>query len=239
MRHFVTIIILLFLTGTALAQALEGTLYDKESNKPISGASVINQHTGEVTFSSAYGHYSIAAQPGDSIAFRHAAYSPELAVMSFAWTTRSLSLFMSPRVYTLKETTVSARTKYQQDSASRHELFGHELNKTILAKPRFTGLGCAGCIGWMVDKITGNSKKPKEFRNQFAADDQSRFVDSRYTPELVARLTGITEPDSLASFINRYPMAYDFARSASELELKTWIREQYKQFLQTTFTTKH
>lgn len=238
MRLFITVITFLLFNTAALAQTLEGTVYDKESNKPVSGVSVINKHTGSVTFSSAYGHYNIAAQPGDTIAFRHAAYSPEQEVMSVASTTRSRSLFMSPRVYTLKETTVSSRTKYQQDSASRHELYAHELNKTIVPKPKYTGLGCAGCIGWLVDKITGNSKKPKEFRNQFAADDQSRFIDSRYTPELVARLTGISEPDSLAAFINRYPMAYDFARSASELELKAWIREQYKQFLQTTFTTK-
>jgi hypothetical protein len=31
--------------------------------------------------------------------------------------------------------------------------------------------------------------------------------------------------------MNAYPMPYDFARVASELEIKVWIREQFKEWL--------
>jgi hypothetical protein len=30
-----------------------------------------------------------------------------------------------------------------------------------------------------------------------------------------------------------YPMAYDFARTATDLELKMWIRDNYREWLKT------
>ena len=86
-------------------------------------------------------------------------------------------------------------------------------------------------MGWVADKITGNSKKPKEFRKQFAKDDQNLFIDSRYTPELVTLITALSDTDSISAFIYTCPMAYDFARAASDLEIKAWIRENYKQYI--------
>ena len=158
--------------------------------------------------------------------------------MTFTLGSKHQAILMHPLVYKLKEATVVGQTKYQQDSAERHEMFHHELTKTLVPKPKYLGLACAGCIGWIADKITGNSKKPKRFRKHFAAEDEAMFIDTRYNTELVTGLTGIKDPDSAAAFIYKYPMEYAFARSASDLEIKAWIRNNYRDYLEKSFVPK-
>jgi hypothetical protein len=60
---------------------------------------------------------------------------------------------------------------------------------------------------------------------------EQKFIDTRYTPELVTKLTGYTG-DTMILFMNTYPMDYSFARAASDLELKMWIRNNYKEHMQ-------
>ena len=238
MNKYTSTIILLFIQYGAIAQVLEGMILDKDRKNAVSGVTIVNKHSGLVAFADTGGYYSLSATAGDTLIFSHTAYQSVIEIMTFTIGNKYKTILMQQEEYQLKEATVSGMTKYQQDSASRHILYDRELNKVLVPKPKFVGLGCAGCFGWLADKITGNSKKPKRFRKQFAADDESRFIDSRYTPELITLLTGIKDIDSIAAFINKYPMEYEFARAASDLEIKAWIRNNYKQYLQTAFVKK-
>ena len=217
---------------------MEGMVLDMERKNAINGVTIVNKQSGNVVFSDSDGHYTIPAVVGDTLFFRHTAYQPVTEVMAYTMGTKYKTILMQPIEYLLKEATITGMTKYQQDSTARHVLYDRELNKILVPKPKFVGLGCAGCFGWLADKITRNSKKPKRFRKQFAADDQNRFIDSRYYPELVTSLTGINDVDSIAIFINKYPMEYEFARLASDLEIKAWIRSNYKLYIQANFVKK-
>ncbi len=219
------------LPGASVAQVLEGLVLDKESKAIVVGASVFNRRTFAVAFSDTNGYYSLEAAAGDTIIFKRTGYQPAMEVMTYTISKKYKSVSMLPLVYSLKEATVVGRTKFQQDSAALHEQFGHELNKTLVAPPKGAGLGCSGCIGWLADKITGNSKKPKQFRKTFAADEEQRFIDTRYTLPLVSKLTGLSDTLSVLDFMYQYPMEYEFARAASDLELKGWIRNCYKAYV--------
>ncbi len=76
------------------------------------------------------------------------------------------------------------------------------------------------------------SKKHKDLRKfqaQVLNMEEQKFIDTRYTPELVSSL--IKQPvDSVIIFMNSYPMEYDFARAASDLEIKMWIKYNYQEF---------
>ena len=69
-----------------------------------------------------------------------------------------------------------------------------------------------------------------EFQKTFAEEEVNKFIDTRYTTSLVAKLTGLTG-DSVAHFMYDYPMPYDYARNATDLELKMWIRSSYKEWI--------
>ena len=222
----------MFLVSALSAQTSEGVVMDKETLNPVFGVVVVNTHTGLMTSTDSNGHYVIAADGGDTILFRHTSYMTYEDVAVFSLSSQERTILMMPLVHNMKETTIIGLTKYQQDSVARHATYDHELKRVITPPaPKFTGLGCAGCFGWLADKITGNSKKPRRFRKNFAADDEQQYIDSRYTFQLVSSLTLETDTPKVAAFMNAYPMEYSFARSVTDLELKAWIRNNYRDYI--------
>lgn len=47
--------------------------------------------------------------------------------------------------------------------------------------------------------------------------------------EVVHSLTGLSGEDA-GRFMNANPMPYEFARAATELELRAWIRDKFRQY---------
>jgi len=224
-------LLLLFIHFVAAAQVLEGLVLDRETMEPIVGVSVVNTNNGSAVTSDNQGYYKINATAGDTLMFRHIAYRLALHEMTYTMGSKYQSVLMEPLMHQLKEAIVTTRTPYQQDSLEKELTYHHELHKTLVPKPKVVGIGCAGCIGWAADKITGNSKRPKRFRKMFAEQDKIAFIDSRYNAELIIALTPLRDTDSIAAFIYAYPMESDFARQASDLELKSWVRTNYKAYI--------
>lgn len=227
MRHFIFIILCLG-AHIASGQLVKGVVSDAETGGKVSAVVVMNRATAAYASTNKGGSFAIEARPGDVLVFSHVAYESHQQIVSVD-NIDNMQLKLVPVSYKLQQVIISGRTKYQVDSAERYEFFSHELNKQIIAPVKFTGLGVSGGIGWLADKITGNSKKDKAFRADFAADDRQLYIDSRYNEEIVRLLTDLRDKDSIAAFIIKYPMPYDFARAATELELKAWIRDKYKE----------
>ncbi|MBE2288038.1 MAG: hypothetical protein IAE95_00690 [Chitinophagaceae bacterium] len=227
MRYFI-IILLCFAAPIANGQLAKGSVSDAVTSEKINAVVVMNRSTAAFATTSKGGTFAIAAKPGDVLVFSHVAYESFQQIVSVD-NIDNMQLKLVPVSYKLQQVIISGRTKYQTDSAERHEFFSHELNKQVIQPVRFTGLGCSGCISWLADKITGNSKRPKKFRADFVADDRQLYIDSRYNEDIVRLLTDIKDKDSIAAFIIKYPMPYDFARAATDLELKAWIREKYRE----------
>lgn len=220
---------------TSLAQMVTGVLKDTEHNQPIINASVVNKATGAVSLTDADGRFSIVASLGQVLVFSHMSYESGTLIVASGNTT-NMQVKLVPNEVMLQRVIISSRTKYQKDSAERHEMYGHELTRTLVAKPKMTvgtGIGISGGFGWLADKITGNSKSAKRFRKGFASDDEIKFIDSRYNTDVVALVIDMKDRDSIATFINHYPMEYDFARAATELEIKAWVRANYKDYMRT------
>lgn len=226
--RYVIFIILCLGTHIASGQLSKGVVSDAETSEKVNAVVVMNRSTAAYATTTNGGKFAIAAKPGDVLVFSHVAFESFQQIVSVD-NIDNMQLKLVPVSYKLQQVIISGRTKYQADSAERHEFFSHELNKQIIAPVKFTGLGVSGGIGWLADKITGNSKKDKAFRADFAADDRQLYIDSRYNEDMVRLLTDIKDKDSIAAFMIKYPMPYDFARAATDLELKAWIRDKYKE----------
>ena len=85
-------------------------------------------------------------------------------------------------------------------------------------------------VTFIAEKLSKRSRRIFRFQKSFNYWEDQKFIESRYTPELVQQLTKL-QGDTLAWFINANPIASDYARVASELELKMWIRDNYKAWL--------
>ncbi len=222
--YFLTIWFVL-LSGVASAQTLKGLVADAVTGNPLSPVVVLNVRTGISVYTDDQGQFSLHAQSGDKIALTFIGYKTMQWMMPPVIGAVQQRIEMHPLSYQLEELVVRTRsyTAYQIDSLERHSTY-----QRALARQR--GGSVMSPVSFVAEKLSGRSKQIFRFQKEFNYWEDQRFIDSRYTPDLVHMLTGL-EGDTLAAFMNAYPMPYDYARAATELELKMWIRTNYKTFL--------
>ena len=219
----------LIITLSAQGQVLRGTVMDGETAKPLYPVTIINHFTEESTTTDALGNYTIPARTGDTLSFSFTGYH---AVQRIAIYGKPLNVDLLPLNVKLPAYVIHDYTPFQRDSIEMTTLYSTELNKKPI-KPGFSsanGGGITGLIGGPVQKLSRSYKKNKRFKENFKRDMEQKYIDTRYTPALVASLTGLSG-DTLILFMNTHPMAHDFARHATDLELKGWIRDTYKTYL--------
>jgi hypothetical protein len=212
----------------ALAQTQRGKVVSRETAEPLYHVTVVNAATGENSFTDNDGNYVIPAKAGDVIAFSLSSYH---TIDTTAGPGHELNIELSPLTIKLPAYTLRGLTQYQQDSIEMTTLYSKELN-TRAVKPGFSsanGGGFSGLIGGPVQKLSKSYRQNKRFKENFRKDMEQRYIDSKYTPVLVNALTGLAG-DNLAVFMNSYPMEYGFARTATDLEIKMWIRNNFRDY---------
>ena len=203
---------------------------DGETGKPLFSVSIFNLSNEQSATTNELGYYSIPAKQGDEISFSFIGYhtSQRLATPG-----TELAVALQPLSVQMQEYILHPDyTPYQKDSAEMATLYGKELN-TKPIKTSFNsanGGGFSGLIGGPVQKMSKSYKRNKKFKENFKREQEQKYIDTRYTPKLAGAITGFTG-DTLSIFMNTYPMEYSFARAATDLELKMWIRANYKEYL--------
>lgn len=231
--RYIYFVILLLVSPFAQGQLLEGVVLDNETKEPIQGVTVIDKKSNIIVISDATGHYALQTLTGDTIVFSHTAYKPVTEVLLFSLGRRYKVILMEHSMHRLKETTVTGLTKYQEDSLKTREEYKQPMRQRPGEVKTYLGFGVAteGLISNLVGNITGYNQRQKKFKNTLIAEEHSKFIDTRYTTKLVHELTGL-EGDSAANFMNTYHMSYEFARAATDLEIKMWIKHNYKDYLE-------
>jgi hypothetical protein len=223
LRYTITILLFL-LAATANAQALKGRVTDEATGKPLYPVTVVNLDTRQSAYSNEQGYFSIAVRPGDHVAFSYIGYKPQQKDIGFITASVDINVKMEQINYQLDEFTVRPDyTPYQVDSIRRRSTY-----QRPLAMPHANPFNSP--ISALAQLFAPTTKATFRFQKNYAKWESQLFVDSRYSPELVTQLTGLTG-DSLAGFMNNTPMPYDYARTATDLEVKMWIRYNYKQWL--------
>ena len=224
-------IIALITSFTLHGQVLKGIVTDGETNQPLYLVYIADITNGQSGYSDERGIYTLSAKNGDLISYSFTGYH---TAQRLATTDSVLRVSMFPLNVHLQEFVLHPEyTPYQRDSAEMAALYSDQLNPPAPIKPGYSnanGGGFTGLIGGAVQKISHSYKQKKKFKKNFINDEEQKYIDTRYTPELVTTLTGVSG-DTLAIFMNTYPMEYTFARSASDLEMKIWIRDNYRDYL--------
>jgi hypothetical protein len=219
------------------AQTLKGIILSADSLKPLSSVVVYDLYTSQSTLTDEQGYFALAVNANDMLSFSLPGYR---TFQETAPASMEIKVHLAPMDIMLKEYVVHNYTPFQRDSAEMATLYDKELH-TKRIKPTMgtpdgsngAGVGIAmdGLISGLAQKASKSYKQNKRFKENFKRDMEQKFIDTRYTPELVTKLTGYTG-DTMILFMNTYPMDYSFARAASDLELKMWIRNNYKEHMQ-------
>lgn len=202
----------------------------KDSGDPLYPVTVVNLRTQQATYTTQKGYYTIEAVAGDKIAYSYIGYKSKQRQMPISVGTYEIDVALESVSYRLNELILMPDyTEYQVDSIERVKKYRPFLSRTK-SNP------ISSPFSFVAEKFNKRSKQVFRFKKNFSKWESERFIDSRYTPELVAEQTGLSG-DSIGHFMNAYPMPYDYARSATELEMKMWIRYHFKEWNKQVDTT--
>lgn len=143
----------------------------------------------------------------------------------------SINVYLVKRVFGLQEVFVRGRN-YQRDSLATREEYDKYFNykrpgamdvlKTLPANP-ITALSYL---------IPNKSRKRKEnFREQLEYWEKEKFIDYKYSPELVQRMTKL-EGDALDTFILKSKPSYHFLQTATDYDLMLYIKQAFARYQQ-------
>ena len=223
---------LLILAWVTVQQAfgqtiIKGHILNKKG-EALKGALVTNISQGQTVEADEHGAYALQKRAGDSLRFSLLGYYELLLVItSNQEEVRDITL--QEQSFYLKEVEINPYwTPYQKDSIQRYQTYKFALGRQRASS---SALGTVvSPFSALAEQFNKKSKQIKHFQSNYPQWEAQHFIDTRYTFEAVAALTHL-QGDSLAAFINAYPMPVDFARAASELEIKMWILYNYRQWI--------
>lgn len=226
MRYYGTLLLVL-MSIQAYALQWRGTITDADTKQPIQGVVITNTASQFFVLTDERGQFSIEGNAKDKVSFTCPGYRSETHIIIPGIEGIRLNFSMRLMSRELKEVIITQKykTKYQIDSAERRAE-----QSRVLARQKST---IASPVSFLAERLSRKQRAIFRFQKNFEKMEKEQFADSRYTPEMVNTLTNLTG-DTLAYFMRQYPIPYDYVRTATALELKMWVRYNFKDFMKQT-----
>lgn len=213
---------LVTLNAAAYAQHMSGTVFDDQDNTPLQSAVILNKRTGNSALSDQKGMFRLHVKYGDTLTVSLVSYESLTFTVKETKQEFVRNIYLSPEANMLETFEVSPLTPYQRDSLGRRNLYNAPLSREWVSG----GRAVFSPMTALAQQFSRKAKQRRRFQLNYNDWENQKFIESRYTPELVATVVPL-RGDTLIAFINNYPIAADFARAATDLELKMWIRYNY------------
>jgi hypothetical protein len=222
------LLILLLSSGRTQAQVkLTGMVADADNKTGLPAVTIVNKRTQMGTVSSESGRFYLEAMPGDTLEFSMLSYYKKEIVTPTA--EASFNVYLVKRIFGLQEVNVRGRN-YRTDSLATREEYGRYFNykkpgamdvlKTLPVNP-------VTALSYLVPSKA--RKRKEHFRDQLVYWEKEKFIDYRYSPEVVQRMTKLESPE-LDSFMYKYRPGYSFLENASDYDLLLYIKQTFEQY---------
>jgi hypothetical protein len=237
LRLIVLIILLQLLHVTeVLGQiTISGTVYDSTKLYVVPGV-IVSSTSGLQTTTDSLGAYHIGVSEKDSISFFFKGKSTvKFAVKSMTDYTAfdiSLRVRINNKYKLLQGVTVFTDTYHKDSTENRMEyskIFNYE--KPGLRSSFEPGEAAGLDLDALIDMF--NFRKRKEnlaFQRRLVEDEQERYVNYRFSPKVIHRITGLSG-DTLTRYIKLYTPSYIFVVSST-------LAEFYQYILNTSYAFK-
>ena len=214
---------------------ISGTVYDSTKLYVVPNVDVYS--TSNIhTITDSLGAYHIKVLDNDSISFFYRGKStikfPVKSIENYTAFDISLRLRVNAKYKLLQGVTVFSNT-YQKDSAENREEYSKVFN---YQKPGIhSNFEPGGAAGLDLDELIGifNYRKKREnlaFQKRLVEDEQDRYVNYRFSPKVIQRITGLSG-DTLERYRKLYMPNYDFVVSSS-------LAQFYQYILNTSYAFK-
>jgi hypothetical protein len=139
----------------------------------------------------------------------------------------------------LQQVNISARRDRVKDSISNRIQFARDFNSH---PPKFSDIirpgasvgpipmaGVSIVPSQLIALLTYKHSNAYRFKQALIRDEEGKYVDSRFSDERVAQLTGL-QSDSLYHFINQYRPAAAQVRKMSDYDIFSYIKKSAAKF---------
>lgn len=211
-------------------KVVSGIVFDKESNERVASVNIDNVTTGISLYDNLKGEFKIDAKDGDLLVFSRQQYrSDTVKVKSNA----PVAIYMSRLAIQLKEVTVhdSLADPDKKLEATKNDftkIYGSLAYREFLSIPSYGGAGLSIDALW--NSISRSGRNAARLQEIIQSDYQQNVVDYRFNRNFVQKVTGLKD-DKLTSFMFRYRPGFYTARTASEYEFISLIRNNLRRFL--------
>lgn len=210
---------------------LTGTIMDKENKLVLPYASVTNKSTGRRAYSDKGGFYRISASPKDVIVFSFLGYKSDSIVVAQISGTETRNISLVVEATQLRGVEIGTQySPYQADSITRREQFGYILDKRDMPLAGGSTPVGAGIVFSPFTRYSRREKQKREFKKIFAKAEHEHYVDSRFTPAFVSKVTSL-KGDSLQLFMRENYPDYNTLRTMPQEDLIYWITDKYKAWI--------
>ncbi len=228
-RNIFVVFLFSFSSFLAFAQTktVQGIVFDKDTNQRIGKVFIKNERTKENTFNNVRGEFDMHVTLGDLIVTEKEGFFADTIRYSGQ---QVLMVYLKRSSIYIPEVNVVARRSPEEVLKQRREDFSKAFK---LADPGSvfsvgpTGAGLS--IGSIYNMLSREGKNARRLTNIIQQEYEQNVIDSKFTPDLVSNLTGLSG-QKLANFMRNYRPTYYFVSIASPYELSSYIRSKYEIF---------
>ncbi|MFM7357760.1 MAG: hypothetical protein ACKO1T_04210 [Sediminibacterium sp.] len=211
-------------------RTVRGHLTDSATREPIVLASVKNTVSGVTVMTNSKGYFSLPVAAGQLLSFAAVGYHFDTVYYTGTLLLQdTLQLQLSALVVTsLGNVTVTAGgwSKYQLDSMQRLQDFFQAKGRSPL--PTLSQANSGAGIALNIDRFSKREKRKRNAIRFFDDNEKEAYINYRYTPELVAKYTGLKD-EKLQEFMGKSRPSWEWLRKhPSETDMAYYINEQLK-----------
>jgi hypothetical protein len=231
---YLLLLMVIIASINSYGQKITGTVIDKTTKQPISGALVSTGASKTIT--NKHGEFEIAA-PGsnDSLKIVHFAYKTYTILITKA--TATLYIELESTVISLNVVTVHGDKDFKKDSIANRIAYAKQFNyKGPTVMDAFNGNpdkqpGELISINplLLIAALTKKSTPEYKFNKILIRDEQAEYVDTKFNRGIVSGITGL-KGDTLSVFLTTYRPTYLFAKSATDYDMEIYIRDSFREF---------
>jgi hypothetical protein len=234
-RGLLPVFLLLFLItgGRALGQVtLHGTVYNMYRTRPLDRVSVISS-SGRGTITDSNGNYQITVPYDDSVYFSYLGRATIKYPVREINTLSAFDIALHVEATELREVKVMPRSYHDDSLQNRKDYekyFDFKKPNPFTVANNNMGMGA----GFDVDAIIryfqfDRTRRLKAFQKRLVEDEEDKFVDHRFNPSIVLKVTHL-QGDELDSFMVKYRPSYSFCKRATDYDLLEYTKLAFTEY---------
>lgn len=231
MKYLLSLLFYFGMASVAVAQEglFRGFIKASEDLDPLQNVQVKDLNTGRSVHSDASGYFEISVKAGNTLELSSLQAASQKIVIDMKMFAAIQQIVIRNKVTELPEAVVTGKTPYQIDSIERYERYRIPLShKKDTAKVLISPIGLIidnPVSSWM-QYIAPKTKMKLKFQKNFQQWEEEKYIASKYDSAVVKKITGLNN-DSLAWFMNAFPLSYEMARLSNAEGIEYWIRANY------------